>query len=44
MLRDIAWILHWTQRVKRELVAERLPCPPEAIATEGEVIPADLPA
>ena len=44
MLRDIAWVLHWTQRVKRELAAERLPETSEPLPAEKDGMPADLPA
>jgi hypothetical protein len=44
MLRDIAWVLHWTQRVKRELAAECMPCTSEAIPADKDGMPADLPA
>jgi hypothetical protein len=44
MLRDIAWVLHWTQRIKHELAAEQTIFPPEDDPTNGEALVAELPA
>jgi hypothetical protein len=43
MLRDIAWVLHWTQQIKHELSAEHVTYAPELTPTEGEVVVAELP-
>jgi len=44
MLRDIAWVLHWTQRIKHELTVEQTIFPSEDDPTNGEVVVAELPA
>lgn len=43
MLCDIAWVLHWTQRVKHDLVADRPVGVSAAYPNEQGVMPADLP-